>query len=310
MDDPAGGLEMADQYETAARIALDRVGAEYALTIPFTFAFYGDLWRANQVSTQAARLTRKLNGFGPFAPLFPLSRTGEFTNEELGVCLALELLANAQIPIRRSGAAYGVTLPLLTGDLRELWRYEPGVVTQGMLWHIATSVATYLTTPALREQLTAQVARQIESGCEEVVLLAHDLGSLICYDLLLRRPELPVRCLVTLGSPLGMEIVRAALTESIDLPISVADSAESALPFPACLPRWINLHNSADSVASSCLLSPLYKSSLPDDSRHVEDIDTGKPRPPSLTNLFAGHHPAIYLSSKVAGIALRSVVER
>ena len=310
MDDPAGGLEMADQYETAARIALDRVGAGYALTIPFAFAFYGDLWRANRPGTRADSLPRELDRFGPFMPLYPLGVPGDPPHTELEMDLAFEVLANAHIPLNGVHTGYGLADPTLMNVLAGLGRDEMGQAAQGALWHFATSIATYLMTPSLRELVLAQVAQEIESGYEEVVLLAHGLGSLICYDLLLRRPDLPVRCLVTLGSPLGLEGVRAALAESIDSTGPSVDIDAPILPFPARLPRWINLHNRADTVASAYLLASLYRPLPTNDARHVEDVDTGKPRPPSPTNLFAGHHPATYLSSKVAGIVLRSVVEQ
>jgi hypothetical protein len=312
MEDPAISLEMADQYENAARIALDRVGAGYALTIPFTFAFYGDLWRANRPGPRGGGLPRALDRLGPFGQLYPLGVLGEPPYAELEMDLALELLAKTNIQLNGAHTYYGLSDPTFMSVFAGLGRHEGGQAEQGALWHFATSIATYLTTPSLRELVLARMVQAIVSGYEEVVLLAHGLGSLICYDLLLRRPDLPVRCLITSGSPLGLEGVRTALAQSIASTGASADTDTGVpiLPFPARLPRWINLYNRADIVASAYPLASLYKPMPTNDPRHVEDVDTGKPRPPSPTNLFAGHHPATYLSSKVAGIVLRSVVEQ
>ncbi len=308
MEDPTdSGLELADQYENATRIGLDRVGADYALTIPFRFAFYGDLWQAHEAGLRWGDPIRKLDRFGPFMQLYPLDTVGDPSHAEIEVGLALELLASARIPIRGIRADYVLTNPTLATLLAEMERNMPGVAAKGVLWNFATTVASYLTEPDLREMLLSRLAVEIEGKHEEVVLLAHGLGSITCYELLMRYPDLPVRCLVTLGSPLGLEIVRVALAEVLDLD---DEMDEGMLLFPSRLPRWINLYNSADSVASPNLLSPLYKPQSRYDSRRVEDIDTGKPRPPSVTNLFAGHHPATYLSSKVGGMVIRSVVEK
>jgi hypothetical protein len=312
MDDLAISLDMADQYENAARIALDRVGAGYALTIPFTFAFYGNLWRANRPGPRTGSLPPKLDKFGPYLQLYPLDLPGEPPHAELEMDLAFEVLASARVPLSGAHTDYALSDPTLTNVLASFGGHEAGQAVHGALRRFASSIATYLTTPSLRELVLAQVAQEIQSGYEEVVLLAHGLGSLICYDLLIRRPDLPVRCLVTLGSPLGLEGVRAALAESIASTGASADTdiGVPILPFPARLPRWINLHNGADIVASAYPLASLYRPLPTNDPRYVEDVDTGKPGPPSPTNLFAGHHPATYLSSKVAGIVLRSVVEQ
>jgi hypothetical protein len=310
MDDPARGLEMADQYENAARIALDRVGADYALTVPFAFAFYGDLWQAHRAGAPAGDLPAGLERLGPFAPLYPVDVPALSRRTELEVALALELLANARLPLPGSPPGISSAYRTLAGVLADLQRYEPDARAWGALWHFATGLATYLTAPALKEALLARAAREIEASREEVILLAHGVGSLICYELLLRRPELPVRCLVTLGSPLGMHSVRASLVDALGEETECDDDAGLVLPFPAALPRWINLRNGADMVASRYLLAPLYRPPSASDARHVHDVDTGKSRPPTPTTLFAGHHPATYLSSKVAGMVLRSIVEQ
>lgn len=301
MDDPAiNGAGIADQYESAARIGLDRVGANYALTIPFVLAQYDDLWRANEQRLNATRLPRQLDKFGPFLQLHPLSTVGDPVHAALEVHLALEMLGNSRNAFQ--GTGYDTANPvfgMMSGGESKL---NSGP-SQNTLWQRATNIATYLTSPSLRDLTLRRVAAEIEAGDDPVVLLAHGLGSLVGYELMMRRPDLPVRCLVTLGSPLGLAGVRSALAASH------GTSNSATLPFPSRLPRWINLYNSADPVASSHLLSPVCAPAYSKDSRHIEDIDTGKLGFPYVADIFNGNHPATYLASKTAGIVLRSVVE-
>lgn len=296
MSDPAASNPtMLAQYEGAARVGLNRVHARYALTIPFALAFYDDIWRANERRLQATQLPRDLDRFGPYMQLYPLEKDEDPRRVWLEVGLALEMLFKG----RGSTDAH-----LLSAD--KLRDHGPGERVKLNLWQCATTIATYLTTPYLREKALARVAAEIEAGDDEVVLLAHGLGSVVCYDLLLSRPDLPVRCLVTLGSPLGLEGVRSAVADMRGLDVSGNDAT---MPFPTELPRWINLYNSGDNVTSGHLLKGMYVPGTQSDVRHVEDIDTGLLQRPALTAQFAEHHPATYLSSKVAGLVLRSVVE-
>jgi hypothetical protein len=302
LDETAGLSHLSSQYESAARVGLNRVHACYALTIRFDLAHFGDIWRADERHPKAPPLPAKLERFGPFIDLYPVEKAVDSARIDLEVRLALEMLHSR------------------TPQPGKLIDSRPGVDghserVKWSVWRTATAVAAYLTSPVLREQALERVAARVYAGDEEVVLLAHGLGSVIAYDLLLSRPDLPVRCLVTLGSPLGLEGVRSALWE-MDGQNAVAlnragdlDGARGPMIFPHELPRWINLYNSLDRVASGQLLKEVYIPQSPADSRHVEDIDTGKLQRPALTGLFAEHHPATYLSSKVAGLVLRSVVE-
>ena len=242
----------------------------------------------------------KLDKFGPFLQLHPLSTLGDPEHASLEVGLALEMLGNSRSSFQNMG--YDTANPVF-GMLPGYESRSINGATNNSLWQRATNIATYLTSPSLRDLTLRRVAAEIEASDEQVVLLAHGLGSLVGYELMLRRPDLPVRCLVTLGSPLGLAGVRAAFAES------QYGRNSGTLPFPAKLPRWINLYNSADTVASKHLLSPVCATACAKDSRHIEDIDTGKLGFPYVADIFNGNHLATYLASKTAGIVLRSVVE-
>lgn len=297
MDDPTVIGEMiAGQYESAARMGLDRVGARYAHSIPFSVALYDDLWRANERRLSDTRVPAMLDRFGPFIQLHPLPTAGDPSHAALEVRIALEMLGS---PL----SAFSIYANSNTASPQAQVSTTQSAASLA-LWQRAANIATYLTNPALREMALDRLAYQIEAGDECVVLLAYGLGSLVAYDLLLQRPDLPVRCLVTLGSPLGLPGVRAAFAAATGY-----RQIAGSLPFPNRLPRWVNFYNTADTVSYKHLLSPLCKPVSSRDSLCIEDIDTGKLGFPFVADLFSGHHPAAYLASKTAGRVLRSIVE-
>ena len=159
---------------------------------------------------------------------------------------------------------------------------------------MAADTGEYLGNETLRGLTIDRVRGKVEAAKGEVLLLAHSMGTIVCYDMLMRYPELPVRSYISFGSPLGMRAIMST--------VGVRRSA----PFPPKLPRWINVYNQEDLVASVRLLAPLYKS---EDGRQVEDLYTGRMRSPTITDLMKGHNPADYLSSLALANAARSVLE-
>jgi hypothetical protein len=108
---------------------------------------------------------------------------------------------------RRFGAAAGV---LYVGVLRQVHRY--------------------LTDADLRARVHARVDGAIDDGCR--VLIGHSLGSVVCYEHLRRHPDRGVALLVTLGSPLGLRMVRR------HLPVH-----------PLGVRAWVNVRDARDPVA-------------------------------------------------------------
>lgn len=67
-----------------------------------------------------------------------------------------------------------------------------------------------------------------------IIVVAHSLGTVVAYDLLRQMQHKSVPLLVTLGSPLGLSIVKRAL-----VPVS----------HPACVRKWFNARDVRDVVA-------------------------------------------------------------
>lgn len=96
--------------------------------------------------------------------------------------------------------------------------------------------------PARREQMRDSLLQRIRAGGGPFVIVAHSQGSLIAYDVLreLQPQDCEVSLLLTLGSPLGLPVVRSMFKEWTGTP---------KLPFPPCVARWVNVAERRDPVA-------------------------------------------------------------
>ncbi len=102
--------------------------------------------------------------------------------------------------------------------------------------------------PARREQMRDNLLQRIRAGGGPFVIVAHSQGSLIAYDVLreLQPQDCEVSLLLTLGSPLGLPVVRSMFKEWTGTP---------KLPFPPCVTRWVNVAERRDPVALDADLS-------------------------------------------------------
>ena len=99
-------------------------------------------------------------------------------------------------------------------------------------------VYVYLSYPGVRKRIDNMVAEAF--GAEPCVVLAHSLGSVVAYNVLLTRAASPpVTRFVTVGSPLGIRGVKRYLV--------------SPLRSPDCVTRWFNAYDDRDVVALMAL---------------------------------------------------------
>lgn len=96
---------------------------------------------------------------------------------------------------------------------------------------VMRQVRRYLTDPELKARVDARVEEAVGTQCR--VLIGHSLGSVVAYEYLRRREDHGVELLVTLGSPLGLRMVRDRLP------------AVEALPNIS----WVNVRDLRDPVA-------------------------------------------------------------
>ena len=257
--------------EEAVRFGLERVGSPHFATIPVSLAFYGDHWRPD-----AGEL--ELPAESASAAPTPLQQQ-----------IADDIFAAAGVaPQAEAAALEGFGLDSLNGlaTLLDQHLHLGDVVVRLFL----DDVESYFGDPHLRSLALDRVEEAVVAPGDDVILLGHSLGSVVTYDLLRERPGLPVRGMITLGSPLGLPTVRRRL---------------SARRFPDGLERWVNVFDPRDFVTGRERLRDHYPS---DDGRVVEDVET-EGMPPGLLDPTAAHDGKVYLSSVALARPLRAMIE-
>lgn len=125
-------------------------------------------------------------------------------------------------------------------------------------------VALYLDDEALRKAVVGRVRAAVTeaaAGGDEVLLIGYSLGSIPAFELLQRARDLPVRQLVTLGSPLGSATIQDTIRH--DVPLT----------FPSELTDWLNVSFENDYVASVHDFSAAFPSG---DGRCIANIDASR----------------------------------
>lgn len=146
----------------------------------------------------------------------------------------------------------------------------------------------YLTRPGTADRIDNEVRRQVFSNPsphEQVVVVAHSLGTVITYRLLRAlRDEMPVNLYITLGSPLGALFV------------------QKHLPVPRIRPRnvqrWVNGADRNDFVAIQPILN--RKTFGTDEIENVDGIHNGDEDPHSIVAYLSDQRVCEVLAGALA----------
>ncbi|GAA0259438.1 hypothetical protein GCM10010492_70490 [Saccharothrix mutabilis subsp. mutabilis] len=120
------------------------------------------------------------------------------------------------------------------------------------LVRFANQVGRYFTDLQLREGAQDEFVKAVGGGAKVVV--AHSLGSVIAYDVLRQEPRLDVDVLITLGSPLGLRVIRERL--------GVLGNGRDN--WPGQVRQWVNVAAEEDAIALVKVLEPLYCQGIDD----------------------------------------------
>ncbi|GAA1939746.1 hypothetical protein [Kitasatospora viridis] len=128
----------------------------------------------------------------------------------------------------------------LQAGLRTLSRvpFFAGVAMRAMVSDVK-QVRRYLTEPGMRERVWERLDAVVDADTRVVV--AHSLGSVVAYEALCRRPDWPVRALITIGSPLG---IRNLIFDRLLPP-----PQDGTGHWPGPVAEWTNLADAGDVVA-------------------------------------------------------------
>lgn len=139
-----------------------------------------------------------------------------------------------------------------------------------------------VTTLSTRADLRDLVRQRLEAvvSDETRVLVAHSLGTIISYRALAAHPDWPVTTFVTLGSPLGSDMV----VPMLDPPL-----VDGVGAWPGSVERWVNVAAVGDRAAAASRLAERFGPKVQD-----HRVDNG----------HRAHDPEPYLNAAVTGAAI------
>jgi hypothetical protein len=228
-------------------------------------AFYGHLFRRAESPRTGTRPGKGAASGDVAADLADLDEAelADLTTAVEEIVGADEL---AEAAARPSKAAMWLPVPVqyLVGAVERRFPPASGVLLLGTL----RQVRRYLRDSQLKSEVDQITA---EAALGATVLIGHSLGSVVAHEFLRQNPGHPVRLLLTVGSPLGLKMVRD------HLPVGAPGVA-----------RWVNVRDPNDPVTAAGALDrwhPLAEDGYAD-------------------NGLEAHNAKRYLSCKATGAAL------
>jgi hypothetical protein len=134
---------------------------------------------------------------------------------------------------------------------------------------LTRDVHAYLARPSVTAAVDELVVADIGDG--PVVVVGHSLGSIVAYRVLRQVvPEVEVPLLITVGCPLGIDVVQRHLPTPLGMPAGVR--------------RWVNAADERDYVA---LYSRLDRDTFPADIEKISDVHTPKNNPHGIAGYLS-----------------------
>lgn len=259
-----GRQQLRAAWRPALGDGVERACGRPVPEVPLDMAFYGDVFLAGSDGGQPAKGAPG-DAWWDGLDAAALTDLEEAAHEVLPEG-AVEL-AEAQPPKVRTR---------MPGFLRAVDRCFPagGVLALGDL----VQVRRYLTEPDVKKRVDEAVSARVSAQCR--VLVAHSLGSVVAFEYLRQHPGQRLDLLVTLGSPLGLRLVRRLMPQ-----------AEYGVAFgvPPQLRQWVNVRDLHDPVACAGPLSQWWPG--------VSDC-------PPVDNGHDAHSATAYLSKAATGQAV------
>jgi hypothetical protein len=223
------GDTLKERWVDALRRGMASANVELPSNTTIEFPYYG-ITLANLVAQINAPVGLNINPKGP----------NPDDDQELRGDLILQMAANAGLDeddIRRE-----LTDPTVQKGVQN-WGWVQAALraldrvaglNSGFIDLVTRDVYVYLQHLAVSRAIDEIVANTI--GTEPCVVVAHSLGSVIAYNILLRRAaDQPVKQFVTIGSPLGIRGIKRKL--------------ERPLRHPRCVASWFNAYDRRDVVS-------------------------------------------------------------
>jgi hypothetical protein len=216
----------------------DGIGLAFGRPIadpPLDLAFYGNVFLARLGTVAKMKAGKPAESDEVIADLSD-AEVAELLDVVREAVTSEEIAAAAALPPSKAYLRTPKPVQAVMRALDARFGAAAGVLYLGVL----RQVRRYLVVPDLKAEVDNVVDRTVTPACR--VLVGHSLGSVVALEYLRRHPEQHVDLLLTLGSPLGLRMVRSRLFT----PLYGAD-APSGLP--GNVRRWVNVRDPRDPVA-------------------------------------------------------------
>lgn len=205
-------------------------------TFDFQMVYWADLEHAESVAPDDdPEPYKRMKGEGPF-----MRHSGSLQRKL--AALGLEGFGKLADALARAPVLSGLVEQVVEKRAPDLFRYQNDAVLRR----------------TIRERFLV-VLRKAQANDLRTMLVAHSMGSLIAFDVLLAHPELRIDHMLTVGSPLGLGEVKAHSRREF-----------GRLQVPEGVGRWDNFSDQRDPIAA---LDMRLASDFPANSRGVAISD-------------------------------------
>jgi len=155
---------------------------------------------------------------------------------------------------------------------------------RSLLPTLTRDVHAYLRRPSVTKAVDDLVVSDMGPG--PTVVVGHSLGSIVAYRVLQNAaPAIEVPLLATVGSPLGIDIVKAYLPHPLGMPPKVG--------------HWLNAADERDYVA---LYSRLDRDTFPADIENISDVHNPRDNPHGIAGYLSDRSVLTRISRAISAV--------
>jgi predicted alpha/beta hydrolase family esterase len=199
---------------------------------PFDLAFYGKVFDSRSALTKGSSSPIAGSEDELLANLSE-AETAELVKDAAEALTPAEIAAAETLPPSKAYTRTPRPVQVVLRALDAKFGAAAGVFYLGAV----RQVRRYLVDPEVKSQVDDIVDRAVPAACR--VLVGHSLGSVVALEFLRRHPDRRMDLFVTVGSPLGLRMVRSRLPS----PSFGTDS------LPPNVAAWVNVRDPRDPVA-------------------------------------------------------------
>ncbi|MGW0825324.1 lipase/acyltransferase domain-containing protein [Streptomyces sp. NPDC002845] len=232
-----GRHQLLASWSAAVADGLERSCGSQVSIPDLDIAFYGDLVSPVITGTKGTAAAPIGALSGPRDGLHALAEDELADLEEvLGEVVGAEEVAAVRQEPLKGLTCVPRSLQWLLGAVERRFSATAAVLLVGEF----RQVRRYLSDPVVKARVDERVRQTVRDDCR--VLIGHSLGSVVALEFLRQNDDHKVESFLTVGSPLSLRMVRAAL-------VGLGSGPQSGWGLPPGVSAWVNVRDVRDPVA-------------------------------------------------------------